>query len=363
MNPNKIEPTEPTGEATAAGKPAAPARKRGARRGLLLMLLGAAAIAAIAAGYVWWQLHDLTGVPAEVVLSRAELAQVSARLERLEAEDNRRARDLDLAIADLTAQSRSLEELSVRSRRIERAVANLPGVADEARTAWLIAEAEYYLRIANTQINFASNVEIASRALMLADEKLRDLADPRMTAVREKISTEVAALKAVFQPDRIEVVLSLQSLARSFSTLPWRRLSPEQFRSETRETTVGQASINRAIKSFKDAFTSIISLRQTDLAGTRQLSASDRALLIQTMDLEVQVAKLAFLRGESELYLRFLGQVRERLIKSFDTDSTRVSAAMNTITKLEAVEFGSSLPNITGSLTLLTQLTASSIAP
>ncbi|SVD34759.1 uncharacterized protein METZ01_LOCUS387613, partial [marine metagenome] len=261
MNSNKIEPTELAGEAAAASKPAAPARERDTRRGLLMMVLGAAAIAASAAGYVWWQLHNLIGVPAEVALSRTELAQVSARLERLEAEDKRRARDLDSAIADLAAQSRSLEELSVRSRRIERSVANLPGVADEARTAWLIAEAEYYLRIANTQINFASNVEVASRALILADEKLRDLADPRMTAVREKISAEVAALEAVPQPNRVGVTLSLQSLARSFSTMPLRSPSPEQFRPEALKPTSSQASIDRAVQSLKDAFTSIISLR------------------------------------------------------------------------------------------------------
>jgi len=176
MSPNKPEPTEPRDDATdapendtvdggqtgvettpepaadtpAAGKPAAPARERGARRGLLLMVLGAAAIAAIAASYVWWQLRNLTGVPAEVALSRVDLAQVSARLESLEIGDKRRARDLDSAIADLAAHSRSLEELSVRSGRIERLVADFPGVADEARTAWLIAEAEYCITGANS---------------------------------------------------------------------------------------------------------------------------------------------------------------------------------------------------------------------
>ena len=67
---------------------------------------------------------------AEVALSRVDLAQVSARLERLETEDKRRARDLDSAIADLAAQSRSLEELSVRSGRIQRSVADLPSVAN-----------------------------------------------------------------------------------------------------------------------------------------------------------------------------------------------------------------------------------------
>ncbi len=355
-------PPTPAEESATEDKPAVPARERGGKRRLLLIVLGVAVTAAFASGYVWWQLRNLTGVPEEVALSRVDLAQLSARLEHLETEDRRRARDLDSAIADLKTQNRSLEELSVRSGRIERSVANLPGVADEARTAWLVAEAEYYLRVANTQINLASNVEVALRALILADAKLRDLADPRMTTVREKISDEVAALRAVPQPDRAGVALTLQSLARNFSAMPLRSARPDQFRREAPEPATSEAGMDRAIQSVKDAFSSIVSVRQTDLEAAPELSADDQALLIRTMDLEVQVAKLAFLRGERELYRQSLTQVRERVTASFDTDSARVRAALDTLTKLEAVEFGSSLPDITGSLTLLTQLTASGIA-
>jgi uroporphyrin-3 C-methyltransferase len=355
-------PPEPAEESPSEAKPTRPKPERGGRRGLLITVLGVAVIAAFAAGYVLWQLRNLTGVPDEVALSRVDLADLSTRLKRLEAEDSRRGRDLDSAIADLQTHSRSLEELSVRSGRIERSVADLPGVADEARTAWLVAEAEYYLRVANTQINLASNVEIAMRALNLADEKLRDLADPRMTAVREKISDELAELRAIPRPDRPGVTLTLQSLARNFSTMPLRSTRPKQFRREEPEPANGEAGVDRAVQSVKDAFSSIVSVRQTDLEAAPELSADDQALLIRTMDLEVQVAKLAFLRGERELYLQSLAQVRERVTTSFDTDSARVLAALDTLTKLEAVEFVSSLPDISGSLSLLTQIAASGIA-
>lgn len=355
-------PPEPAEESPPEDKPTRPKHERGGRRGLLLIVLGVAVIAAFGVGYVLWQLRNLTGVPNEVALSRADRADLSTRLDRLETEDSRRARDLDSTIADLETQSRKLEELSVRSSRIERSVADLPGVADEARTAWLVAEAEYYLRVANTQINLASNVEVAMRALNLADEKLRDLADPRMTVVREKISDELSELRAIPRPDRAGVTLTLQSLARNFSTMPLRSTRPEQFRREAPEPSSSEAGLDRAVESVKEAFSSIVSVRQTDLEAAPELSADDRALLIRTLDLEVQVAKLAFLRGEHELYLQSLAQVTERVTTYFDTDSTRVRAALDTLTKLEAVEFVGNLPDITGSLTLLTQLAVSGIA-
>jgi len=98
-----------------------------------------------------------------------------------------------------------------------------------------------------------------------------------MTAVREKISGEVAALAAVPQPDRARVALSLQSLAGSFSTMPLRSARPDQFRREALEPATSEAGIDRAVKSVINAFTSIVSVRRTDLEAAQELSADDRA--------------------------------------------------------------------------------------
>lgn len=327
------------------------------RRGPALLVLAIAVVALGAAAYVWWQLRSLTGVPDAVALSQTDLARLDARLDQLAAQESTLLRDLDELTDRLKQQQRELEELTVRSNRIERSVENLPGVADEARTAWLVAEAEYFLRIANSQLLLASNVEVATRALRLADEKLRDLADPRLTPVRELISDETAALKALPQPDRAGVALALQSVARSLDSLPLRQATPEQFKAATDDSSRGGDGFKRALDSAMDALSSIVEVRRTEVEVGPQLTAADRAMLIRSVDLELLVAKLAFLRGEGQLYRQSLEQVAERLNRSFDVQSAAVIAALETLTELQAVEMADTTPDVSGSLTLLIDLT------
>jgi uroporphyrin-3 C-methyltransferase len=332
-------------------------RPRRRRRGPALLVLAIAVVAIGAAAYVWWQLRSLTGVPDAVALSQTDLARLDARMDQLAAEESTLLRDLDELTDRLRQQQRELEELTVRSNRIERSVEDLPGVADEARTAWLVAEAEYFLRIANSQLILASNVEVATRALRLADEKLRDLADPRLMPVRELISDETAALKALPQPDRAGVALALQSVARTLDLLPLRQARPEQFTAATDDSSRGEDGFERALDSAMDALGSIVEVRRTEVEVGPQLTAADRAMLIRSVDLELLVAKLAFLRGEGELYRQSLEQVAERLNRSFDVQSAAVMAALDTLTELQAVEMAETTPDVSGSLALLIDLT------
>ena len=96
------------------------------------------------------------------------------------------------------------------------------GAGDKVRVAWLLAEAEHYIRIANAQLGLAGDVDVAQTALGLADDTLRELNDPRLIPVRKLLSEELAALRAVAS-DIEGIVLSLGSLAGTIETLPLKR--------------------------------------------------------------------------------------------------------------------------------------------
>jgi len=248
-----------------------------------------------------------------------------------------------------------LEDLPMRIGRIERTLDNLPGVANQARSAWLLAEAEYFLRIANAQLNLAGNVEVSLRALALADEKLRDLADPGLTRVRSLLSDEQTALRAVPQPDAEGIVLALGSLARTLDTLPLDREAPGRFGS-TGGKTVDESGLQRAWRVITEAFFSIISVKRDDNSVTPLMSAAEESMLIRSLDIELQIGRLALIRNEKDLYHRSLQAVTERLELYFDTEATEVLAALATVQKAAAADLPDELPNISGSLALLLRL-------
>ena len=328
--------------------------------GLLVALLAAAGV-----GYLWREQQTqrslnerFAGTQTELASRGTELTRLTGDLEKLDAAD----RKLDDDIVALTKRiERQLEELPARMTRIEGTLDKIPGVAEGARSAWLLAEAEYFLRIANAQLTLAGNVDVSLRALELADAKIKDIGDPGLTRVRAKISDERTALRAVPRPDAEGIVLELGSVAQSLHTLPLTRQSPENYSPETDKGT--ETGWRRAWRVIVDALSSIISVRRSDETITPLMSAAEERLLIRSLDLELQIARLAFMRNESELYRQSLQTVGARLTRYFDVEAESVRNTRATIDRLAGAELPDELPDISGSLSLLLDLGDEAAAP
>jgi uroporphyrin-3 C-methyltransferase len=318
-----------------------------------------AVLAAAGAAYLWLEQRNQQTISQRVMTlqmaldsRRSELADLSSTVESMTAENQQ----IDLQLGTLTSQfDRQFEDLPLRIARVERTLDKIPGVANQAHSAWLLAEAEYFLRIANAQLNLAGNVEVSLRALALADEKLRDLADPGLTRVRSLLSDEQTALRTVPRPDAEGIVLALGSLARALETLPLDRDAPGRFGS-TGSAGGNETGLQRAWRVITQAFFSIISVKRDDNTVTPLLSAAEESMLIRSLDIELQIGRLALIHNEKDLYHQSLQAVTERLEHYFDTESAEVIAALATVEKAAAVELPDELPNISGSLALLLRL-------
>lgn len=321
---------------------------------------------AMGAAYLWQEQRGQQATSQRVTTlqmaldsRRSELADLSSALDSINGDQLQ----LNNQLIALTRQvDGQLEDIPLRIARIERSLDNIPGVANQARSAWLLAEAEYFLRIANAQLNLAGNVDVSLRALALADEKLRDLADPGLTRVRSLLSDEQAALRAVPQPDAEGIVLALGSLVRALDTLPLDRNAPGRFGAAGSADT-DESGLQRAWRVIMEAFFSIISVKRDDNSVTPLMSAAEESMLIRSLDIELQIGRLALIRNEKDLYQRSLQAVTERLEIYFDTESAEVIAAMATVEKAAAVELPDELPNISGSLALLLRLNNEAAKP
>ena len=249
----------------------------------------------------------------------------------------------------------TLESLPDRVARLEATVEKVPGISQKARNAWLRSEAEYFLRVANAQLSLAGNVDVSLRALELADVQLRELADPALTPVREAISNERTALRAVPRPDAEGIVLALGSIARSLESLPFAQTAPGSFHAEA-QAIENESGWQRAWRVIVDAVMSIISVKRDDQNIVPLLTAAEEAMLIRSLDVDLQIARLAVIRSQGEVYRRAMDSVRDRLRMYFDVDSTDVAAVLVTLDELAPAELPEELPDISRSLTLLLEM-------
>lgn len=362
--------TEPAAEnQTATDKPAAEKPQPSGGNMTALLALCIALIAGAGSGYVWWQQRAQAGISGNVASLRSdvtsnanEMAQIKGQSDGLAADDKKLTKDFDGLLDRIDRQERQLEEIPLRIGRLEGALDNIPGVADKARSAWLLAEAEYFLRIGNAQLSLVKNADVALRALELADEKLRDLGDPGLTRVRAALADEIVALKAVPRPDTEGIVLTLGSLAKKVDSLPLSDTVPGQFTGAA-QTGQDASGFQRAWHAIVDALMSIISVKRTDSQVTPLVTNDVESLLVRSLDMDLQIAQLALIRNDAQIYRNALTAVSARLTRYFDTQSTEVESMLSTINELIAADLPTELPDISASLSLLLRLNDEAARP
>jgi uroporphyrin-3 C-methyltransferase len=331
---------------------AVPASRGGSAWPAVLAIL-IALIAVALAGFSAWQFMQVSYVPGALNSTTAEFAGIEAQLEKLsdtQAEQQEAIRDLEALLNQAVAP---LENLPLRIEQLETLVQSVPGINADRRADWLTAEALYYLKLANAQASLAGNAEVAASALQLADEKLRESGDPRMTAVRAQLSDEITALRAIPTVDRAGISFRLQSLVTQAPDWPMRVQAPTSFRPEVVMPEGDLGPWERFKQTLTAVFDSIISVKK--VAGdpvVLQLSVAERALVLENVKSELQIARLAFLANNDALFKQALENSASQIQKYFDGESEAVAAALATLDELSSTAFPGQLPDISESLAM-----------
>ena len=283
--------------------------------------------------------------------SNAALAALESRLGQISHPDY--SPEINGLRRDVEDQLRLLGTLPSRMTRIEDSVASLAGISAGARQTFLLAEAEYYLQIANAQLQLANNPHLASLALGMADERVTQLSDPGLTDVRRAISDELAALEVMKKPDIEGATLTLASLARVVESLPLAGNTTED--DTALEDNTDQSGVDRAWDSVKDAVSGLVKVTPPDEAKLALVSPDSEHFLRNNLALQLQSARLALLRGEQAIFEQTLDDTSALLNSYFDTSSAQVTSAQLTISEIRSSVFATALPDISESLRLLRQ--------
>jgi uroporphyrin-3 C-methyltransferase len=351
--------------------PAPQAARPGSGIALLALLLAVIALAAV--GYTiyedWRTQQDLELSSGNIEASITNLsgridaareaaaaidAQMGAQLDALSQADSGTADKIEALQRDINNRLRQLDALPSRIGNLEGAIETLKGVSEGARDTWLLGEAEYYMQMANAQLQLASNPELAALALGVADERIAQLANPALTNIRMAISDEIAALGAMSTPDVEGITLKLASLARMVATLPMRRI--ERIEDEVAaESDAETGRLDRAWNSIKEATSGLVKHRSADEDVMPLISPEAEYFLRTNLTLQLQTARLALLRGEQSVYAESLADASGWLGTYFDADSDAVISALQTVSDLRDGMSPVSMPDISDSLRLLRQ--------
>jgi uncharacterized protein HemX len=326
-------------------------RRRGEQRrleralwqGALGLLFGLVAIA-IAALAGWRVLTLERGLEADRSASRlasADHEQLRAALARLEAH----AAGTDAALA-------ALEPLPGRVEAFDGRVARIESRIDAPQRAVARVEAAHLVELAAHRIALEHDVRGATVLFEAADARLAEVGDPAALRIRAQLARDLAALRAVAEPDVAAIGARLAAAEAAVRDLPMLGTIKNQY-VPPGTTPPPEPGLARAWWRLTTAFQDLVSVRRVSDATVRLVSIEEMGVRRHHLETLLFAARLAALRADEADYTANLAAARDWLGRYFDTKAAAAQDVDRELALLAQSRVSPELPDVGGSLKLL----------
>ncbi|PRO73966.1 heme biosynthesis operon protein HemX [Alteromonas alba] len=331
-------------------KPAQSAPPKTAKTGLLwlitllnLLLLGSAAYG----GYWYFNQHSVTQTKLDTL--RSELnnelgqkhSQMTNRAATLEQQISAQAAATQDVLDGEAAQQATVEQLE---NQLQGALAQIQELDGRRPTDWLIAEADYLVRMAGRKMWLEKDLRTAIMLLGNADQRLKSLADPSVLPVRALIAQDIQALQQVNPVSEVSVALALDGLVKQVDKLAI--ITPKEANEFTSDevsdsTSDWKQNLLNVWRSLVDDF---IRVEYRDEPVEPMMTAQQEWLSREQIKLALQQAQAAALAGEQALYQASVERAQAIISEDYIQTNSDVSGFQSALSQLKNTDISKAIP-------------------
>jgi len=309
------------------------------------------ALAAAAGSAYLWQ-HDES--------QRQQQQQQQLALEAARSQTQQQSQTLSqlqqLSQRQQTASQQRIEQLEQQLRgqgqQLDSLQKRLLSLSTTDRADWLLAEAEYLMRLANQRLLMGKELSGARDLLAAADAIVLELDDSALYPVRAALADNMAALAAAGSFDLEGRYLRLAALADRAAQL--RLFQQPQFEAPEPEPEIAvtdswQRGVERGIEGALAKISGYISYRRRDQNYRPAVAPEQEVAVRQNLQLLFEQAQLALLAGKQKFYQRSLQRAQDFLQRYYSVDETSATAISSAIGELLLEPIERQLPDISSS--------------
>ena len=331
-------------------KPAQSAPPKTAKTGLLwlitllnLLLLGGAAYG----GYWYFNQHSVSQTKLDTL--RSELnnelgqkhSQMASRAATLEQQISAQAEATQDVLDGEAAQQATVEQLE---NQLQGALAQIQELDGRRPTDWLIAEADYLVRMAGRKMWLEKDLRTAIMLLGNADQRLKSLADPSVLPVRALIAQDIQALKQVNPVSEVSVALALDGLIKQVDKLAI--ITPKEANEFTSEEVSDSASDwqQNLLNVWRSLVDDFIRVEYRDEPVEPMMTAQQEWLSREQIKLALQQAQAAALAGEQALYQASIERAATIISDDYIQSNSDVSGFQSALSQLKNTDISKAVP-------------------
>ncbi|KPP99304.1 MAG: uroporphyrin-III C-methyltransferase HemX [Marinobacter sp. HL-58] len=322
---------------------------------LWIITLLALALAIALALWSWQQWNNYQSLQQSI----SSLEEDTDQLDRMYGQTGNEQSQRLQALEDKLSEQRDL--IATQQRQIDHNARELLEAGNRTRTDWLLAEAEYLLRVANQRLMIEKDIRGALAALESGDEVLAESDDIGVYPVRQQLAKEILALKGIADVDRTGLYLKLEAAIDSVHQLTDSALTndrapgfvPDENDSSAENPDSLQGLVAEGWDKAKHTLSQVVVVRRLDEPVKPLLSPEQSAYARLNLQLMLEEAELAVLRGHQELYSRSLAKASNAINNWYDSTNSRIIALSQSLDELSEKNVDPELPDISRSLELL----------
>ena len=313
------------------------------RSNIAILVVLAAAILATAA-YVYYRAGRLDAYSDRLSTTEQHINILDGKLQALDSEYG----ELSGSIKDVESKQELLRD------SIESMFKQQKGGNED----WALAEIEHLLVIATQELSLDADIKTALAAMQAADDRLKGMSDPSLLNTRSQVLSDINALKSVTAVDITGMAMYMVDIINRVEQLPLKK--SEQTASQQQESgsaqTAGPENVplwKRLLRTVWHELKGLVVISREKDAGVLSLVPEQRYYLYQNLRMELDAARLAILRRDTDNLRASLDLVRVWLKEYFDVNDTAVANIMNSLEKMSRVTLRPKIPDISSSLETL----------
>ena len=218
------------------------------------------------------------------------------------------------------------------------------------RNDWLLAEAEYLLRLANQRLIMAGDVVAATALLKSADSILRELEDASFHQARAAVAADLAALRAVPKVDVEGLYLRLAALIGEVERLKVFELPDRKSSADAVPAQGWKARLEQGYRAALQKLSNYIVIERKDVPYEALMDPQWEGLVRQNMRMLLEQAQVALLSGNQVLFRESLERAGHWVGQFFEVDEAGSQAIARDISALVDTTIAVDVPNVSRSL-------------
>jgi uroporphyrin-3 C-methyltransferase len=301
--------------------------KRGVKLGTVAIILSI-----IFGGGLAYKLHQ------QQADYQAQIAQLKSQLESTQASMKQElSRVQEETIEKATIVTHKAEVvLGQQQKSIESLQLAVADVKGRRPNDWLLAEADYLVKLAGRKLFLEHDVESATQLMESADQRIAALNDPSLVKLRKAMANDITKLRTIPLIDRDGLVLRLTALQQQVDKLPLANaLLPEAEVVENTEVSEDIANWqDNLMTSLKDFSENFITFRTRDGNVIPLLSPEQHFYLKENIKAKLETAIKAVYQEQGEIYTTSLKTADKWALAFFNQDDNSVKEFNKTVNQL-----------------------------